>query len=97
MSSRLTKNVHWWPTGNPCRPWAVVFEGDDLEIAVHETPGGERYQSLIVNGEKDVDFVEWPATWTVAPDNGGNASQRAEYEHEGEKIEKNKGVKPLAE
>ena len=54
-------------------------------------PGPGRRYSLLVNGRKvEEEFVDWPANWTTAPDNGGNASQRAEYEYELEKWEKNK-------
>jgi hypothetical protein len=95
--NRLERKVHWWPTGDPCLPWAVWFEGEHWEIAVTDVPGqGPRY-SLLVNGRKKEEFVDWPASWTTAPDNGGNASQRAEYEHECEYWKKNKDVSPIDE
>jgi hypothetical protein len=50
---------------------------------------------LLIGGRKEEEFVDWPANWTTAPDDGANASQRAEFEHERDRFEKNKDVLPL--
>ncbi len=92
--SHLTKKVHWWPTGNPSRPWGVLFEGKDWEVAVIDVPGQQRRYSLLINGRKREEFVDWPENWTKAPDDGANASQRAEYERECEYWDKNEDVLP---
>ena len=93
--SHLRKKVHWWPTGKPSRPWGVWFEGKRWEVVVSDVPGQQRRYSLLIEGRKQEEFVDWPANWTKAPDNGGNASQRGEYEYESEKYEKNKDVLPF--
>jgi len=92
--SHLRKKVHWWPTGNPSRPWGVLFEGEDWEVAVIDVPGQPRRYSLLIGGREQEEFVDWPANWTKAPDNGGNASQRAEYERECDYFDKNEDVLP---
>ena len=53
---------------------------------------------LLVNGRKEEEFVDWPASWTIEPDDSpGLAAQKAEFEYEMEKMEKNKDVLPIEE
>jgi hypothetical protein len=96
---RLEKKVHWWPTLDPAGPrWGVWFEGDHWQLAVAEMPGQPPRYSLFLNGRKEEEFVDWPAGWTIAPDDSpGLAAQKAEYEYEIEKMEKNKDVLPIDE
>jgi hypothetical protein len=92
------KKVHWWPTLNPEGPrWAVWYGGDHLELAVLGDGPAPRYL-LSINGRRDKEFADWPPDWTVEPDDSpGLAAQKAEYEYEIEKWEKNKNVSPVEE
>jgi hypothetical protein len=68
-----------------------------LEIAITDVPGQPSHYSLLINGRKQDEFVEWPASWTTEPDSGVLAVQREEYEYEMEKRRKNKDVLPIEE
>jgi hypothetical protein len=97
--SRLEKVVHWWPTLDPARPrWGAWVEGDHWELDVTDVTVQPRSYSLFVNNRKQEEFVGWPASWTIEPDDSpGLAAQKAEYEYEMHKMEKNKDVRPVGE
>lgn len=95
--SRFERKVHWWPTGDSSRPWAVWVGEEHWELVVTDTQGQRRY-ALLINGHKEEEFVDWPPTWTTEPeDSPGLNGQRAEYEYEMEKFEKNKHMLPIEE
>jgi hypothetical protein len=59
--------------------------------------GGHRWTrySLLIEGSRQEEFVDWPQSWTQLPDDAANASQRAEYQREMERWERLKDVEPL--
>ncbi len=93
--SHLEKKVHWWPTGDPSQPWRVLHDGATWEVIVIDESGGETRYALLIEGRKEAEFTDWPESWTQAPDDAGNAAQRAEYEREIRRWERLKDVMPL--
>lgn len=93
--SNLTKTVKWYPTGNPSRPWAVLHEGQTWEVEVIDGAGEQPRYSLLIEGSRQEEFVDWPQSWTQLPDDAANASQRVEYQREMERWERLKDVEPL--
>jgi len=93
--SNLTKTVKWYPTGNPSRPWTVLHEGQTWEVEVIDGAGEQPRYSLLIEGSRQEEFVDWPESWTQLPDDAANASQRAEYEREMANWERHKDVQPL--
>lgn len=93
--SHLAKTVHWWPSGDPSRPWSVFHEGERWEVTVADVAGQPRRYTLVIAGREAEKFADWPPNWTKAPDDGSGAAQRAEFQHDEEYWEKNKDVQPL--
>jgi hypothetical protein len=99
VMSLREKKVHWWPTLEPSGPrWSVWHGAEHWELAVTDEPESRRRYTLYVSGQIAEEFADWPANWTLEPDDSpGLAAVKADYEYEREKWEKNRDVQPIDE